>query len=92
MNRDSSNFTEIAVDAPKWAMGAQLIQLLKKIFDAQIIYTAEGPDSRRWTLLIRGKNIIIDQWDTGDISIFVPQNDVELLTLIKNAVKDINPP
>jgi len=68
--RNDGGVLEAQCDAPQWQQGEQLIRHLKKHFGARVIDKAEGPDARSWSLEVAGKEIVVHQWDTGDISFF----------------------
>src|SRR6266545_1010434 len=68
--RNETGILEAQCDAPEWQQGDRLIRHLKKHFAARVIDKAEGPDARTWSLEIRGEQIVVNQWDTGDISFF----------------------
>lgn len=78
--RNEKGILEAQCDAPLWQHGEQLVRHLKRRFEAHIIDKAEGPDARTWILRIEGKEIVVYQWDTGDISFFAKNRQDEELT------------
>ncbi|HNQ74893.1 MAG TPA: DUF3630 family protein [Verrucomicrobiota bacterium] len=86
--RNDDGVLEAQCDAPQWQQGEQLIRHLKKHFDARVIEKAEGPDARSWSLQVAGKEIVVHQWDTGDINFFAKDATGEsLMEKLANSVK-----
>jgi hypothetical protein len=67
--RNETGLLEAQCDAPEWLQGDRLLRHLKEHFTARVIDKTEGPDARTWSLEIRGERIVVNQWDTGDISL-----------------------
>ena len=71
---------EAQFDAPEWSQGEKVIKHLKKRFNAEVMEKAEGPDARTWTVRIEGGVFVVNQWDTGDISLFAKDSSLETMT------------
>lgn len=85
--RNETGILEAQCDAPEWKQGDRLIRHLKKHFGARVVDKAEGPDARTWSLDISGDQIVVNQWDTGDISFFA--KDANRESLIETIAADI---
>jgi hypothetical protein len=85
--RNENGVLEAQCDAPKWQQGENLIHHLKKNFGAKVIDKAEGPDARSWSVEIAGEEIVVHQWDTGDISFFAKEATGE--SLVKSIAETV---
>ena len=85
--RNEEGVLEAQCDAPNWRQGENLVSYLKKRFDARLIEKAEGPDARSWSLEVAGQEIVVHQWDTGDISFFAKDASGE--SLVENLANSV---
>ncbi len=88
MERNSDGVLEAHYVAPVWRHGEQVVRHLRKHFGARVLYRAEGPDARRWSLSISGMEIRVDQWDTDDLTIYGVDPEAEgFITRIAESIR-----
>lgn len=68
--RSSAGVLEARCEAPSWDDFQTIIRHLKKEFGGRVVDKAEGPDARAWRLLVEDKEIVVHQWDIGELYIF----------------------
>src|SRR5437016_3305924 len=68
--RSSKGVLEARCEAPSWDDFQMIIRHLMTKFGARVVNKTQGPDARAWRLSVDGKEVVVHQWDIGDLYIF----------------------
>ena len=70
LRRSGNGVLEARCEAPSWNDFLKIVRHVKKEFGGRVVDKSEGPDARAWRLRVAGKDIVVHQWDIGELYIF----------------------
>jgi hypothetical protein len=93
INRAKDALLEIeCADLESWKDRDRLVRCLKQEFSARVSYKVEGPDARRWFIVVNGKKLTVDHSDRGFLSVVAADNDAEaIMADIAESLQNVSP-
>jgi hypothetical protein len=60
---------EISFEVVQWRTVDRVVKWLRRHHGATLVRRAEGPDARTFILSLAAGELVVHQWDTGDVTI-----------------------